>query len=350
MTNASSSSVERAIDIVGISALLLRMDKYMLFVLYISGILGAILNFFTFSHKEIRKTSCSMYFLCTAVTDFCIMNLFILMEIITTLNKPLSDEIYNTRTWCKLGNYLMFVLPCLSSTYITMASFDRFCISSLNANLRKISQSKVSCKFICIIFLFWSLFGLHIPIAYERLQDPVYNYVRCTIQTSAAPAFIIIDGFFFALYNGAIVPFFLCIFGLLILRNMRLSRQRVLPQPNVISNRSSQTAGPSNESGQYHGNHREHQLILLILAQVLLTIILNIPYIVLYLFAFYNRLPANSLNILLYIIFSFIARWFYYFNYCKTFYINTLTSGTFRRSLRKQFVHLARKSRIRLNL
>ena len=341
---------ERAVDIVGTSIILLRMDKYMLFILYITGMIGAILNIITFSHKQIRTNSCSMYFLCTSITDFCIMNLFLLMEIIVTSYPSLSDTIYNTRTWCKLGTYLMFVFPCLSSTYITLASFDRFCVSSLNAELRKISRVKISCILMTIIFLFWTLFGLHIPIAYDRLQDPLTNYIRCTVQPSLVPTFIIIDGFFFALYNGAIVPFFLCIFGLLICRNMRLSRRRVYPQPNPASNRITNSTLPSTESARIQINPRQNHLILMMLIQVLLTTLLNIPYIVVYLFAFFNRLPQDSLQLLLYIIFSFVARWFYYLNYCKTFYINTLTSRMFRESLYKQFAYVIRRCRILLNI
>ncbi|CAF4046168.1 unnamed protein product, partial [Rotaria sordida] len=120
------------------------MDKYMIVILYIIGTLGAILNIITFLQKQIRRNSCSLYFLSSSIIDFCIMNVFILMEIITTFNKPLSDRIYSTNIWCKVGNYIMFILPCLSSSYITLASIDRFCISSLNQTLRKCSNFKIS--------------------------------------------------------------------------------------------------------------------------------------------------------------------------------------------------------------
>ncbi|CAF1386540.1 unnamed protein product, partial [Rotaria sordida] len=78
------------------------MDKYMIVILYIIGTLGAILNIITFLQKQIRRNSCSLYFLSSSIIDFCIMNVFILMEIITTFNKSLSDLIYSTNIWCKV--------------------------------------------------------------------------------------------------------------------------------------------------------------------------------------------------------------------------------------------------------
>ncbi|CAF0806249.1 unnamed protein product [Rotaria sordida] len=269
------------------------------------------------------------------------MNVFILMEIITTFNKPLSDRIYSTNIWCKVGNYIMFILPCLSSSYITLASIDRFCISSLNQTLRKCSNFKISRIVISIVFVVWVLFGLHILIGYDRIRDITTNTDRCTVQTSSATVFIVIDGFFFALFNGAIIPFILCIFGLLIFHNIKVSRQRV----NFHQYRgNNNTVNPT----RIGVNRQNFHMILMLLVQVFLTIIFNTPYIVVYLSTFYKRLSFDSYHLFLYIIFSFIARWFYYMNYCKTFYINTLTSELFRNSLRKQFILFGRHHRLNI--
>lgn len=343
MSNNTSSA--RAIDIGGASAILLSMDKYMLFILYITGMVGSLLNLITFLQKEIRANSCSTYFLSTSLADFCIMNVFLLMQIITALNKQLADWIYDTALWCRLGNYLMFLLPCLSSTYLMLASIDRFCASSLHPKLRKLSQLRASRLLVQLVFLLWAAFALHIPIAFDRRLDPSSNKVRCTVHSDVAAVFIVIDGFLFALYNGAFVPLLLGVFGLLICHNMKRSRNRVAPQQNLEANRL-----PTTASSRTVRNQQKHHMIMMLLVQVLLTIFLNIPYIVLYLFGYYGQLPRDPLYLLLYIIFSFLARWFYYLNYCKTFYINTLTSQLFRHSLRKQFLSWLRKCRMRANL
>ena len=348
MSNSTSSA--RTIDIAGAYAILLSMDKYMLFILYVTGMVGSLLNMITFLQKEIRANSCSTYFLSTSLADFCIMNLFLLMQIITALNKQLSDWIYDTVLWCRLGNYLMFLLPCLSSTYLTLASMDRFCASSLHSKLRKLSQLQASRRLVQLVFLLWAVFALHIPIAFDRRLDPSSNKVRCLAQSNVATVFVGIDGFLFALYNGAFVPLLLGVFGLLICHNMKRSRDRVAPQQNADANRLPTTTSHSTGSSRTVANQQKQHMIMMLLVQVLLTIFLNIPYIVLYLFGYYGQLPRDPLSLLLYIIFSFLARWFYYLNYCKTFYINTLTSQLFRQSLRKQFLSWLRKCRMRVNL
>ncbi|CAF0908623.1 unnamed protein product [Rotaria sordida] len=330
-------------DIARVSEVLLNMDKYMIVILYIIGTLGAILNIITFLQKQIRRNSCSFYFLSSSIIDFCIMNVFILMEIITTFNKSLSDLIYSTNIWCKVGNYIMFILPCLSSSYIILASIDRFCISSLNQTFRKWSNLKISRIIVIIVFIIWIIFSLHIPIVYNRIRDPLTNITRCSVQIGSPTTFLIIDGFFFSLYKGAITPFLLCIFGLLIYYNMKRSRARVMPQTLSRSNRTTTAQISSITPIIIVQNRKTSHMLTMLLVQVLLTIILNIPYMVIYLFGFFNQIPKDLFQLLLYIMFSFIARWFYYMNYCKTFYINTLTSKLFRNSLRQQFLDLFHK-------
>ena len=102
--------------------------------------------------------------------------------------------------------------PCLSSSYLTLASIDRFCISSLNPTLRKWSHLKISRIVVIIVFIIWSLFGLHYPIAYDVIQDPLTMITQCQVAIGSPTTFLIIDGFFFSLFNGAIIPFVLSIF------------------------------------------------------------------------------------------------------------------------------------------
>ncbi|CAF0773990.1 unnamed protein product [Adineta ricciae] len=316
-----------SLDISRLAAILLRIDSYMIIILYITGVGGASLNIITFLQKQLRRNSCANYFLSGSIVDFCLMNITLLLDIIITYDKIPSNRIYLTRVWCKLGNYLTFILTCLSSCFIILASVDRFCASSLNQTLRKCSRLKVSRIVIGLVLAVWILFGLHILIAYDYIRDPISNVTRCTVQTSSATAFVVIDGYFFSLFNGAIAPFLLSVFGMTIIYNVRMSRRRVTTQAEndiQLSRRSI-------------ANRQHIHMIKMLLAQVLLTVILNIPYVVIYLLGFYQSIPVDPLALFLLIVFSYIGRWFYYMNYCKNFYVNTLTSTLFRNSLWKQF-------------
>ncbi|UJR20308.1 hypothetical protein I4U23_023439 [Adineta vaga] len=330
MSNISNTKGITMLDVNKLSAILLIIDSYMIVILYITGVVGAILNIITFLQKQIRQNSCAVYFLSGSILDLCLMNVTILLDIIITFNKILSNRIYPSRVWCKLGNYLTFLLTCLSSSFITLASFDRFCMSSLNQTLRKWSRLIISRIVVIIMLMMWALFGLHVPIAYDYIQDPITNASRCTVQTSLAAVFIAIDGYFYSLFNGAIVPFLLLVFGIMIIYNVRKSRRRVAVQVEGRNNNS------RIEIGTVRSRQNSH-MIKMLLVQVLLTIILNIPYVIIYLLGFYQTIPADPLPLFVLITCSFIARWFYYMNYCKNFYVNTLTSALFRSSLRKQF-------------
>lgn len=333
--NSAAASMS-TIDIARAAEIILNVDRYMLVTIYIVGIIGAIINITTFVQRQIRTNPCSVYFLATSIVDFGIMNVFILLEIITGFNKPLFNLIYSTRIWCKIGNYIMQILPCLSSSYIVLASFDRFCASSMNPTLRKWSCLKVSRIVVRVTFLGWALFSLHIPIAYDRIEDPISRITQCRVAIGSPTALMIIDGFFFSLFNGAIIPFLLCICGLLILNNIKQSRTRVNTHQNTRSNGRSTGSKPITCHVTPIQQRNDTHMLRMLLVQVFLRIILNIPYIVIYLFGYFNKVPKDLLLLLIYIIFSFIGRWFYYINYCQTFYINTLTSRLFRKSLQQQ--------------
>lgn len=164
--------------------------------------------------------------------------------------------------WCKLGRYCQFIFPCLSSTYIGFVSLDRFCVSLLNDNIRKYTKVKVARLIVILIFLFWAIFGIHIIISYTNMEAPA-GFDACMLTPGSPSAFVIISGLFALLYNGAIIPFFLFIFGLLIFFNVRKSRRRVHAQTQARAN---------------HISRQNNQMLILVLFQVILTIFLNVPY------------------------------------------------------------------------
>jgi hypothetical protein len=313
ITTTISSEIIQALIVLPI------MEKYIIVLLYIFGFIGSLLNIFTFLQKQFRTKSCSTYFVASSITDFCYINSFMLIQLIDEFNSKIFSSINSTDIWCKMGNYFYFLLPCLASTYITFASIDRFCASSSNNHFQKFNQVKISCILTLIIFLIWSLFSLHIPISYNLIR---LKSVQCSPPSNVATIFVIIDGYFFALFNGLIVPFILMIFGLLIFRNVQLIHRRIIPQINRHLTRTNQ------------------HLITMLLFQVILTIILHIPFIVLYLYGIYNPVPSDTLPLLFDEIFSYIGRWFWFMNFSKAFYVNILSSQTFRRIFKGKIIHI----------
>jgi hypothetical protein len=330
------SNVLKTDEILGV------IDRYVEISLYTLGFCGALLNIFTFLQKQLRSNPCSTYFLAASFCDLCICNIFILTRIMILFNQQGYVQFTHTLFWCKFGNYCIFMFPCLSSLCIALASMDRFCSSSRQAGLRKLSSVKVSRIVIPCVFLIWGLFSLHTAIGYDlREFTPNSTAITCTPAKDVYTFFVIVDGFFFALFNGAIVPFFLALFGILIILNVRQTRRRAAPRPPTepCSSLATVTGIPVILISRLN-----RHLISMLLVQVCLTVFLNLPYVVIYLNNLFHTVTVTSF----YLVVAYIATWFYYLNYCKTFYINTLTSQLFRSILKQQVLHLLRKTRTKL--
>jgi hypothetical protein len=327
------------------SIILPIMDEYTLLIVYTCGIVGSLFNVFTLLQKQFRRNPCSLYFLSASTTDFFIMNLVLLMDLMRYFNPKLFAYISNATIWCQLGKYFTFLLPCLSSSYITLACIDRFCTSSHREKLRSLSRIKVSRILIPLVLIIWILFSLHLFIIFNDIQSTLTNSYQCTYAPHFYMFALLIDGYFFAMFNGLIVPIFLASFGLLIHRNVQQSRRRTAPMRRTNMNRTAAivVAAPNLTLNRYNLH-----LITILLVQSTLTIFLNIPYMFIYLNDVYNNVPTNQLLLLLYAIFSYMARWFWYMNYAKTFYVNTLSSRIFRKILKQQLINLVHRRRIRI--
>ncbi|CAF1339460.1 unnamed protein product [Adineta steineri] len=206
--------------------------------------------------------------------------------------------------------------------YLTEALHHNTTLTTLELQFNRISE-------VGIQYLVHTL--KHNTVALIFFLCLYHVFAQCIVQTNSAVIFSIIGEFVFILFNGAIAPLLLCIFGLLILYDKKKSRQRVLAQQQNRNN--------FNKISNVANRQNKH-MITMLLVQVSLTIIFNIPNIVIYMISYFNMKSYCPMPLLILIIFNTIGRWFHYMNYCKTFYINTLTSSLFRKSLRKQYQHI----------
>ena len=297
--------------------------------------IGSILNVFTLLQKQFRRNPCSLYFLSASMTDFFIMNLVLLMDLMRYFHPKLHLYINTSTIWCQLGNYFIFFLSCLSSTYISLASIDRFCISSRHEKLRAWSRFRVSRILIPSALVLWMIFSLHLLKTFN-------NIPTCSYAPNFYIFYLLIDGYFFAMFNGLIVPIFLASFGFLIHRNVQQSRRRTAPVRNTNTTRS--VIGVVTSPNLALNRYNLH-LITILLVQSSLTIFLNIPYMFIYLNNIYHNVPRDQHLLLLYAIFTYIARWFWFTNYAKTFYLNTLSSVVYRKALRQQLINVIHRHR-----
>lgn len=327
-------------DIVIATEVLKVIHRYMEIFLYIIGVCSSFLNIFTFLQRQLRSNSCSNYFLAASFCDLCTCNILILVNIVSAFNPQDYLQFSNTSSWCKFYNYCMFMFPCLSSLYITFASIDRFCTSSRRARLRKFSSIKVSRITTPCIFLIWGLFSLQVVIGYDLWKiTPTATTTVCQPSPNGYTFYVIVDGFFFVLFNGGIVPFFLALFGILIIYNIRQTRHRIAVVPIL---RSGPGSNPANISGSpvLSISRANLHLITMLLVQVCPTMFLNLLYTIMYL----NNIYHPVIQTPLYLTAIYLATWFWHLNYCKTFYVNTLSSQLFRSILKQQMLRILHRS------
>ncbi|CAF1413241.1 unnamed protein product [Adineta ricciae] len=283
---SNSTSRTTVFDVIRTINILNEMNKYVYVLLYILGTCGAALNMITFLQKQLRNKPCAVYFLATSIVDLSTVNAFILIEALAAFSSSLGNRILLSKIWCTLGNFIRFISPCLSSTYLTLTSVDRFCASSLNTKLRRWSQFKISRIVVIICFLIWALLALHYPIAYAVRENPSTMTNECQVIHGSPTIFLIIDGLLFSLYNGVITPLILATFSMLILLNMKRSRNRVNQQKHLGMNGTRSNTGNSGNVRSYQNVH----MFRMVIVQISLTSILQIPFAVLFIYTYLKPL------------------------------------------------------------
>jgi hypothetical protein len=139
----------------------------------------------------------------------------------------------------------------------------------------------------------------------------------------------------------------LAFFGILIIRHVRQTQRRtvpIVPVVPVLPTRPGSVPTARDGSSITLINRPNLHLITMLLVQVCLTVFLNLPYVVIYLNNLYHPVTETPF----YLIVVYITDWFWYMNYCKTFYVNTLSSQFFRSNLKQQMLYLLHKSRRQL--
>ncbi|UJR27577.1 hypothetical protein I4U23_008858 [Adineta vaga] len=288
------------------------MTCYGPIILLIIGIFGCLCNFITFTAPKLRKTSCAFYFLLSALFEL----LSITFGLISRLAADhLGSTLINSdRTYCKLRAYLVSALPLVATYLVLLSSIDRCMSSSVNVRLRSFSQMKVAYRAsVCAILLAFTS-CIHIVIGYDLRP-------RCG---ALAGTFAMYDSMFVVFWLGIIPHVLMLIFGFVTLMNVRRSKQRI-----AIAGKTIAKVNGSNQQQQRRDQKTDAQLLVMMLFQVGFSSVLILTRMIYYAYYVlgpslggYNRLVGSFLM-------SFTTL-VYYANYCKSFYVYTLSSRLFR--------------------
>ena len=288
-------------------------------LMWIIGNIGAILTCIVFYRPIFRKSPCAMYFTASSFSQLFVFNFAVFIRMIQYgYNVPVNS----VPSWfCRLRFYIYYVSGASARYSIVFAAVDRFLCSSQSTRLRRWSSSKVALCFIIIDAIIWALFYIQVLVFFDVKND------KCRIHVADI---MIYFNFYLTIENGFLPIIPMLIFGWLTIHNIQRSMQRLKAREIIdgtVSNTKNQSSSPSRKEVQLHK---------MLINQVIVYVILNLPYPVYNLYRTYA--DVSSFTGSRAAIDTFINNLCFdliYLCFTLTFLNFFLTSGMFRRELKQ---------------
>jgi hypothetical protein len=245
-----------------------------------------------------------------AVFDFLYINVGLFIKL---ASEQYGSTLQNTNlAWCRIRVFLTWVLPLTATSFLVLASFDRCLSTSTSARLRSFSRIEVAHRITCVPIILHSLTTSH-QFFYFVLQP------TCVALPGAYSYFLSV----YSIAWTSLVPqMSMLIFGLITYYNVRKIHQRVV-----------------HPEEQQQRNRTDSHMIKIILVQVLCSsILLNIrtgcySYSVLS-----TEITKDSYRVAVEALILQISSFIFYLNFCKSFFVNTLSSKLFRKVFKERLV------------
>jgi hypothetical protein len=276
------------------------------------GTFGNVLNLIVFTRRTLRSNPCSMYFLAGSIN-----NLFATYVVILTRYLSVSwnlDISTRNTVFCKLRLLFVYVSLNLVLWFAILASADRFFSSSRSVRLRQLSSLKVARINIVFNTIFMYLIYVHVLIFGRSgtASSPGCSFYGDTYN--------IFFNFFFLVVANVLPLGLMCVFGVLLIVNVRSIRNRAVPQNDDARTERMRT--------------NDRQLLKMLSFQLLITALLITPYATL---SVYNVISSTILKqtrsqvgAAVYNLIATISRLLSYSNAIVGFYIYTLSGPKFR--------------------
>ncbi len=232
-----------------------QLSLYVGLILMVVGTIGNSLNILIFTSKNLRCNPCSLYFLFSSIANLPVIYVDMITQMLTRYFGIPSDT--SSNFVCKLKYYIVETFRTLSATYIALASFDRYMSSSRKVTHRRWSTIKRARILITLITIFICGSYYHVPL-YFNVKTLSDGTLSCLGELSANGYRLFSDIYFLITYC-LIPPSVMLLFGCLAIRNIRLSKRRIVPSNTISLHR------------------KDAQLIRMLIIQVVLFIPLTLP-------------------------------------------------------------------------
>lgn len=220
--------------------------------------------------------------------------------------------------YCKIRMFLIQVTNLTYRWSYTIASFDRYVMSSSNVHLRRLASIPIAVRVLVVNITIWIIFSAYILFIYTVQSNScnIFNNTAATLFTSL-----------YSIILGGIIPTLIMVICTLLTRK-NLKEKRIRRQ--FLINHQQNLTG--NEHLQ---RKRDQQALKMLFAQIFVYIIVTIPWVA---FSLNNLISSYIPNkspdrIAIESFISVVSGSFSFLFPAISFYIYTLTSKMFRDAL-----------------
>ncbi|CAF2492448.1 unnamed protein product [Rotaria sp. Silwood2] len=286
------------------------LSRYLLPFILSFGNISCVLSIIVFLQKSMRKNPSGLYFLSSTLCNIIFINTMIIATILYFGFN--IDPSGNILIICRIQFYIGFVTTILSSTFLVLASIDRYIISSTNYNSHQFSTHSMAIKFIFSITIFWCLIHIHSFFFIIKPKDNNKMFY-CTLETGTYTLILI---FYEFIIHDILTPALMILFSLRTIINVR----------HVMINPMS----------RLHSVDR--QLIIIMLSQCFIYLSFRLPLLI-YLISDYiirnsrKNIRHWTINITVF----YLSLLCFFIPYCVFFFINLISH-----SFRAEFIRLTK--------
>jgi len=267
------------------------------------GITGNLANIFVLTRPRLIQYASSHFFLAMAINNL-IGSAFVSTTDVLSIGYRININTMSIVS-CKLVRYFSDLFALLTSYFIVLASIDRFCASSRSASIRRLSNVKMARIMIISLVLFFALIYINTLVLIEINPS---DRLGCAIRPKSLyhKVFTTAQVFIYAIFS----PFLMIVFGCLTIYHTK--KIRIQPT-NVATHRRT-----------------ERQLTIMLLIQVAMHLILNLPISILYLM---TQFLAQSYFTAGFYFGLMLSRYLCQFSYSSPFFLYIVSGRTFRNEL-----------------
>ncbi|CAF2511588.1 unnamed protein product [Rotaria sp. Silwood2] len=237
------------------------------------------LNLIILCRRMLLQHSCTHYFIAQSSSNILYTIVVLIVDWINTVF-PMNLA---TRSLpeCRIYAYLSSVTAVSSVYMLVLASIDRWCASATSEFIRRWIKVKIARRAICTLYIIVASYRMEVLFTYNVVQG------QCIWTAS------IVDQIVFIITFYVIPHIFNLLFGFMTIKNVHITRIR----PMAITSVTRQRTTTSQQLQQQQNSRRrtEGQLIRMLLAQVLISIIFFGPYAIFRLLIFFKLIQLTGI-------------------------------------------------------